>query len=240
MIVDEFEPTEIERLIKLTLPDTTREQLNRKGFADYMWLTVWGKYEQAERKQTSELLSKMEATEYQLGDQIRDCPYPNELGNLMLIVEGGVKPTSSGVRSFNGGRHRDYKITYDRYEAWLIAQERAGIMVWKTFNQEATAKTLIHFAKSALRPEEEHTALRRYLKLRQIGANKLDPQVQTLMGIADAEIGPELAKELILTWGSVWNVVRQTPEDLAQYTGNSAMGLVRAKRLLEAIGRHDI
>ena len=238
MKVDAFEPLEIEALLKQSLPDTIRTPLNQHGFADYLWYTYDEYTEQAERKQVTEILSNMDKVEYQLGNELDNIP---NLFNMILIIEGVAEPVPDGVQTFvlapNGQyfrRGRKYKVPYARYEGWIMAQERAGILVWRTSSWLTTVEALVRFQKSA--ESSVHTALQRHLKIKR--TFKRDPYVETLMGIAGAELGPELAQELITVFNTPWDIYRQPPEVIAEYV--PGVGLTRAKNILRAIGRSDV
>ena len=235
MKVDTYEPIEIEALLKQSLPDTFRTELNANGFADYLWYTADNLPEQAERKQVTEILSDMAGVEYQLGNEIADVP---DLFNMILIVEGIVEATPTGVQTFllakNGNyfrKSRSYNFSYARYEGWKIAQSRAGVLVWLTSSWLTTVQALVQFQKSA--ENNNHTALNRHLKQRP--KFKRNPFVETLMGIKDANIGPELGQVITQVWGNPWDFIRQSPEAIAEYT--PGIGIPKARTILEAFGR---
>mgnify|MGYP001565151833 CR=1 FL=1 len=232
MMIDSYEPVEIEALIKQVIPDSFRTDLNRNGLPDYCWYMFDTTLEGAERKQVGEVLSDMDGVEEQLTRELYTCK------KLILIVEGVLEPKPGGCQSYilnKDGRYyrpnRFFKTQYSRYEGWLVSLERQGMLVWRTPSWIATAEALVRLQRSAER--ERHTALQRYVKPRP--EFHPDPQVMSLMNIVDGGIGPELATRLIATFRTVYNVLRAPPELLAEQV--DGMGLVRAKTLLRAAGR---
>ena len=234
MLIDEWEPQEIEALVLQSSPDSLRTALNRSGFADYLWNTADGGHEHLERKQVGEILSGMEHVEYQLMAEFEKCR------NLYLLVEGVVEPERDGVATFAASHNsryyrpgRKYKLPYERYAGWLIGLYRAGVTVLHTSSWVGTAKLLILLEKSAQRPE--HTTLQRHLK---VPVFHRDPYVETLMGLAGGGIGPELGERLIALFHTPWDVYRQMPETLADNI--PGIGIITARKILRAVGRTDI
>lgn len=231
--VDEFEPLQIEAIIKQAIPDTVRAPLNRYQIADYAWKEVInGELEQQERKQVSEIMADMESVEYQL------LRYLQTSSNLTLIVEGILEPEATGCRVFqltpNGRYFRGgyrYKTPYKKYEAWLIGLERQGVNVWRTASWVGTAHALVLWYQSAQR--EEHTTLNRHIKPKP--DFHPDPHVMTLMNISRANLGPELAERLIKVFETPWKVMQQPPEIISEYI--DGIGIGKAKQILQAFGR---
>jgi hypothetical protein len=236
MKIDHSEPIQIEALIKQSSPESFRVPLNAHGFADYAWQDYYGRTEHAERKAVEQLLSDFDEAERDLRKYRDNAPH------LMLIVEGVVEPMSGGgIRTFalsQDGRYyrprRDFKTNWERLEGWLIGMEEAGITVWRTSSWQHTARSLVLWERHALSPE--HSTLQRYLKP-SVRFNP-DPQVESLMGLQNARIGPETAKKLIEVFGTMWDVLRQEPQALADLT--PGVGLQSAKRILKSAGRKDI
>jgi hypothetical protein len=234
--IDEFEPREIEALIKQVFPNSFRTSLNRAGFADYLYTDSFGEKEQVERKQVGEIFADMDGVEYQLRSEL------NQVRQTILLIEGVAVPGPKGIHTFTqspNGRimrpGRYYGIHYSRYEAWLWGLEQAGVTVWRTANWEATADALVTRARSVARPE--HTTLQRHLKpMPEFHPN---PHVQTLMNIKGEArkplLGPDKAQELIKVFETAWNVVRQDAETLAEFT--PGLGIVTAKAVLKAFGK---
>ena len=232
MIIDEYEPLQIETLIKQSSPTSSRASLNRVGFADYLWYTLDGLPEQVERKQISEILSGFEKVEYQLGEEISKV---TTLINQILIVEGIAQPVPSGIQTWimhtNGKYYRRsklYKTPMARYEAWLVSHTRAGVLVWRTNDWQHTAEALVHFEKSAL---VESEALNRHLKIRpSFRPNPFMEQVMAVTGI-----GPKLEEELLEIYRTPWDIWRQSPESLAEYVPGIA--IAKDRQIIKDIGR---
>ena len=231
MLVDSFEPVNIEAALRQSLPEVIRTELNRSGMADYVWNTFDSQQEQAERKQVPEILSNLEHVEYQLGQELQGNAH------TILLIEGIAEPCKDGIQTYMltdnqqyFRRGRIFTIPYARYEGWLVSLEQVGLLVWKTSSWYGTVQALVRFEKSAQVPD--HSILNRHLKLKpDWHPNK---QVQTLMGIADGGIGPVLAEALIEAFGDVWTVLNQTTDGLA--ISVPALGKARASKLLKAVG----
>lgn len=228
--VDSHEPELIEQAIKQSAL-VVRANLNMLGFADYVWSDWKGGVEQAERKQPGEILSGFEKVEEQLRKHLASYP------QTMLLVEGMVTPVSDGcqlwVMQGNGSWRpgRRTSVPYARYEGWLQSVARQGVLVWQTSCWQATAEAVYRFAKHAMQPE--HTTLNRYLKVKTEWHP--NPQVQTLMGIKGVEIGPVTAEAMIQVFGTVWNLLNQQPEIIAEMV--PGVGIHTANKLLTAVGR---
>ena len=237
MVVGEFEPDNIEALIKQSSPNTARASLNRLGFGDYLWYTKDMLPEQAERKQLTEILSGFEHVEYQVGKEIADLEDKQQV-NQILLVEGIVQPVSNGIQTWrmhkNGKfyvKSKLYKTPMARYEAWLISMSRAGVVVWRTNDWQHTAEALVHFEKSA---QVESTAMHRYLKIKP--AFRPNPYMEQVMAVAD--VGPTIAEALLELYHTPWDIWRQTAESLAEYT--PGVGIAKARDILTKIGRKDV
>lgn len=248
MLIDEFEPQDIEAVITQSLPGSMRSPLNRNRFADYLWYDYASKPEQAERKHADEILAKIGDTEYQLGSEVAEylgIVKPDD-AVFVLIVEDPVEPIPTGLQTFTLAKNGRYfrpqrKYTgqsgsmYARFEGWLVALERFGIIVWRTSSWIGTAHALIRWAKSA--EHEKTSILQRHMKLKP--AFHPNPHVQTLMGIRMPKgkkgFGPELAEAAVDTFGSAWGVLSASPEVLAENL--DGMGVAWARDILQAVGR---
>lgn len=246
--IDEFEPDNIETLLSQSLI-TVRGNLNRNGWADYMWPMYNGLIEQAERKQVNEILSDMPGVEEQLRKEIQTKPE----ATLWLIVEGICQPiqlenkregtVTYGKRMCNA--YKSYgkrtpeehyvpghisKQPYERFQSFLTGLERVGVRVRHTVDYITTAKVLVQMATSAQSPP---STLQRHNKP-QIAFHP-DSQVMNLLGIYKSGISVVLAERLIKQYGSMWNVAQMHPEDIAADV--QGMGISNATELLQAIGR---
>ena len=234
MLIDEYEPLQIEALIKQASPLSTRTGLNKSGFSDYLWYTTDNQPEQTERKQVSEVLSNMEKTEYQIGAEIDKV---EGLVNQILIVEGVAEAVQNGIQTYilapNGKFYRKsklFKTPMARYEAWLVSMMRAGVIVWRTTSWQHTASALVYLERSAM---VESTALQRHLKIHDFQPN---PYMKQVMSMPD--IGTKLAEQLLELFKTPWDIYRQSPESLADLV--PGIGLPKAKSILRGIGRKDI
>jgi len=236
MKIDDFEPTDIELLLKQAIPEVIRAPLNANGFADYQWLMYTGRGEHVERKQVNEILSDMPHVEEQLRGHLEN--QPDHI--LWLLVEGIITPHDVDPRRtvIYAKRSksaevfvpiRDFGMPFERFEGFLTSLERTGVRVRRTVDYYATARVLAHMETSAQRP---HTVLQRHIKPRI--TFKPNAQVMTLLGAHKSGIGPELAENLIKVYGNVAAIIRTTPEEIADSV--PGVGLKKAKQLLEAFG----
>lgn len=237
MLSDEFEPMEISALLTQVFAYADRTALNRNGFADYLFEDWAGEKEQFERKQVGEILSDMNGVEYQIRKEL------DKVRRTNLLVEGIVTPDGRGgcqvwYQSANGRIMRPghrYSFTYSRFESWLWGMEEAGVTVWRTNNQYATADAIAMRAKAVLR--QDHTTLARHLK--QLPQFHADKRVQSLMGIVsedgDVRIGPDKAEMLINVFGSIIDILNSSPETISEYV--PGIGVPGATALLKAAGR---
>ena len=232
MLVDTWEPRQIEVLLQHVFPSCARTNLNHQGFADYLYYDCNNEPEMVERKQVNEILSDMEGVEYQLRKEL------DKVRRTILLVEGTVLPTSKGcqvyVPSQNGKFLRpghSYSFSYTRYESWLWGLEQVGVTVWRTASWEATADAIAMRAKSVLRPD--HTTLARHLK--PLPTFNADPHVQTLMGVKGGGIGPDKAEALVKVFRTAYAVLQADPEAIAKLV--PGVGIRGAKVLLGAAGR---
>ena len=94
LYVDTFEPDNIFNGLKAVIPSTIKASINSLGFADYKWMDAKGNQRQWERKQVMEAITDLDSVEDQLNHQLATCD------ELVLVVEGIVLPTPSGVQGY--------------------------------------------------------------------------------------------------------------------------------------------
>jgi len=242
ILVDIFEPQEIEYLIAQSV-EVSRLSLNPKGFADYLFYGFDGHRIQVERKQITEVLGGMDHVEEQLRREL-----DNGVEETMLLIEGvcepvfGLKIATQIWHKVKGKKNimvpgKVYSCSYTGYQAWKNQLDKAGVTIVETFDYTATAMTLVALYQNA--QKEEHKTLKRYIKDR-IHIENYNPHIYNLMAIKGARIGEEMAKGLIARFGTYWYTISQDTEELAATTfgkKEQQFGMVRAKRLLKAIGR---
>ena len=256
LFVDQFEPYNIWELLTQSVP-VTQMVLNHGpiGYADYLWFANDGHRIQVERKQIDEILSDMDKVEEQL---------QRELGNgveeTILLIERICEPVCnnpSAVQSYNKPlewqlnilkkilKHEDilvpthiYNVSYTGLQAWKSQLDKCGITIVETFDWRSTAHTLVALYRNSLK--QEHTTLRRYIKDK-ITTTERNPHILNLMGIKDGGVGEEIAKALIVEFGTIYCVMMQDVGDLADVrVNNKRFGETRARKLLKAFGRDDI
>jgi ERCC4-type nuclease len=247
IFVDVYEPTDIEDLIKMSVP-TFKTSLNHGpgGIADYMW-TAWdGHRIQIERKTIDEILSSMDAVEELLSRELK-----NGIEETILLYEGTCEPIP-GLRHMacqswklgKGGKvmvpGRKYNTSYKGLCAWFYQLDKAGVTVMHTSHYLATATAIVAMYDSS--QSKEHKTLRRYIKDK-IYIQDANPHVLTLMGIKGANLGEAKAKALIDRYGTVWYTLNRPLEELAETLvgeegSQKRLGVPSAQKLLGAVGRH--
>lgn len=245
IFVDTFEPRDIEELLRQSVP-VTRMTLNhsQQGYADYLFFACDGHRIQVERKQIDEILSDLDGVEEQLGRELS-----NGVEETILLYEGTCEPIpglKSAVQSWKLARagkvmvpSHKYNVSYVGLQAWFSQLDKAGVTIVHTCHYVGTAHTLVALYNNA--QKQEHTTLRRYIK-EHITVHPFNQHIITLMGIRGANLGEARAKALIERYGTVWYTINQSPEDIAEtLVGEEGkqkkLGLVTARRLLNAIGR---
>lgn len=244
LLLDIFEPEQIEHLIAQST-DVLRSPLNNAGFADYLWFCADGHRIQVERKQIDEILGGMDRVEEQLRRELQIGVEEN-----ILLYEGTFEPIfglKNATQSWHMARDRrimvpghKYNVSYSGVQAWFSQLDKSGITIIHTFDYEATAITLVALYNNS--QKEEHTTLTRYIKDRIYPAS-YNPHVLTLMGIKGVNLGEAKSKALVERYGTVWYILNQSPEDLAETiitepgTREVRLGLTTSKKLLKAVGR---
>lgn len=246
ILLDVFEPVEIEHLIAQSVP-VVRTSLNHSagGFADYLFYSCDGHRIQVERKQIDEILGGIDSVEEQLGRELS-----NGVEETLLLIEGVCEP-ALGLKVATTTWHkargknimvpgRTYNVSYTGLQAWKSQLDKAGITIVETFDYTATAMTLVALYQNA--QKEEHRTLRRYIK-EHIYVQGSNPHILNLMQIKGGGIGEEKAKALIDRYGTFWYVINQSVADLAETLVGSEEGKEKrlgeksAIKLLKAIGR---
>jgi len=252
IFVDIYEPSEVENLIKQSVP-TTRMSLNHsaEGYADYLWLAWDGHRIQVERKQMDEILSDINGVEELLGRELS-----NGVEETILLYEGTCEPIprlKMAVQSWKlakGGKvmvpGHQYNVSYTGLHAWLYQLDKAGITVVHTCHYIGTAMALVAMYESSQSPK--HRTLRRYIK-EHITVQPFNEHVITLMGIKGAKgsgsiLGEASAKALIDRYGTAWYTLNQSVESLAEtLIGEEGkrrrLGPAVVRRLFKAIGRSE-
>lgn len=234
--IDQHEPTQLAELICQAAPGEVKP-LNSQGYADYRWMAPDSILMQIERKTWGDLLSSLGSIENQLMRQMDAHPDHT----LVLLVEGIVVPSDSllggtAVLKQGKGQGRIYyqssqsKVSVSALYAWLY-QVSMYIQVFQTSDITATAKAIVAFYSSD--QKETHKTFTRHLKEVTFHPN---PQVTSLMGMVPG-IGPFKAESLIARFGTVWEVLNSTPEEIAEVRG---IGAKEATRWLRLIGRSDV
>jgi ERCC4-type nuclease len=233
--VDVHEPLDLINLVGQSVPLEVRS-INSEGWADYIWETYDG-VNQLERKTWADMLASVSSIEQQLQRQIAAHPE----SKLMLLVEGIAVPavdmmggtaiaTRTKAKPNIFYSKRQSYVSLQAMYAWLY-QVSKYMEVYCTPDIEATAKAIVAFYTSDLKGE--HKTLHRHIKEVQFHPN---PQVTSLMGLIHG-LGPIKGEALIATFGTVWNVVSASPQELAKVHG---VGPNEARKWLQRLGRPDV
>ncbi len=238
LMMDNHEPASMYAMLDQAMT-LTMTGLNDQLFADYLWNGGEGP-SQAERKTITDLLGGEGTAKSLLAieDQLRRQKAAHPDIRLMLIVEGIATPTPTGTTTWYESRTnkrimhsgREFKLPLQTVYAWTYQVSRF-LEVYFTPNMVCTARMLTAFYKSD--QKADHTTFERYLKVMDWHPN---PQVQGLINIGSG-IGEVRAKALIDKFGTVYNVMRATPNELAQVEG---VGMATAITFLRRIGRPDV
>jgi len=235
--VDVNEPDYMVRTLSQTL-QIERKALNAHGEADYAWLRYDGDKAQVERKTWGELTTNINNVERQLFNYLQ-----RDSTHVILALEGIAVPCPAGTRT--------YKLTSHKSKAFVVEQSvrSAGIQLYYAWLHQVSRYCEIQYSadltttaylisalyKADQKPEEEHRTFRRHLKQVTWHPN---PQVKMLMNLAHGlGIGEELGERTILAFGTVWNVLTSTPDQLSMVDG---LGKATARKLLRQVGRPDV
>lgn len=259
--IDSHEPAYSEALFKQVLgqDNVITAPLNSGGWGDYIYNGYGGALEQVERKQANEILSSLEDVEYQLGNHIFNHPE----GRLILLIEGIIHPTPTGIQTYKLGKNgkyfgldRYYHYPYKRYENWRVDLERKGVLIWTTTDYLSTVHSIISMYETAQKAGS--SVLERHLKVRGVQQPKPDdvkvreeeqrkqgakvvkpwkpnPYVQMLIQMPGSGFGVELSERAIEIFGTPWDLLRSEPEIIADYL--PGVSITKAKQLLRAAGR---
>jgi ERCC4-type nuclease len=234
ILIDTHEPVDALLQIQIAVPCQIHP-LNDEGWADYKW-TAWdGEEVHVERKQWGELTAGIDRIEYQLRQEKAKHPK----ARLILLVEGVATPSVMGTQLWQQGKNRDvyYKsreqnIRYSMVAAWLY-QVNKYMEVVRTADFKATCVELAAMCMSD--QKEEHSTFQRYLKVTDWHPN---PQVEMLMAIGNGVgVGSAKADALARRFGTVWNVLSASPQELQQVEG---FGKTNSIKLLRKVGRPDV
>ena len=124
-----------------------------------------------------------------------------------------------------------FHVQYSMYAAWKWRLTQVGIGVLETVNYVETAQLLVAAYKSC--QKSEHHVLTRYIG-QKVRIPDYNPHVVTLMGIEGAGLGEEKAKILIKEYGSVFNLLTASTDDVCSIKG---FGKTSVEKIWKAIGR---
>ena len=232
-LLDVFESEALEKLIAQSIP-LQRQPLNARGMGDVVIFAWDGHRISIENKQADELLGDMDGCEDQLRKQMGHAE------ENLLLIRGVVIPDHVGCTTlrqaksnpnlFHKGTHWN-RPNYLGYRRWLYSLDKMGVTCIEVPNIQGAAVAIVSIYKYA--QEKEHSTLNRYIK-HKARLEARDPFVETLMGIAGANLGETRAKELVRVYGTPFCVLSQTVEELAR---NDGIGPGIARKILKGVGR---
>jgi len=208
--------------------------LNSDGYADYFW-QKWDNSERHVERKTWTELSSLDKVEEQIHRHLTKQPD----AQLTWLLEGVATPSDHGYQTYkethskgrtlfvptSGGR-RPMKMIH----AWLYGIGKF-VEIHYTSSLYSTANLLTAMYQAD--QKEQHSTLHRYYQKVDWHPN---PQVSKLIAIADG-IGEKRAEALIERFGTVWNVLRESPAMLSTVEG---IGMNTAKKVLRKAGRPDV
>ena len=229
LLIDSFEPTDIQNLLAQTT-EVIRTSLNQANLADYFWTACDGHTIQIERKQWAELLGEFDDIEEQLRKEMDNA---DEMG---LLIEGIMRPHPLGCEALRavGNKLLSQHISKRPYAmamAWLWRIDKMGITPYFTFDWKASAMAIGAYYNNS--QDSEHTTLRRYVKDK-APAWVPDIHVQNLINLRGVNLGPVRAQSLIDVFITYWDVISQEPDVLATVEG---IGIKTARDIIKATGR---
>jgi len=267
ILCDEYEPDNLIRLMRQSVPSCVVSPLNRQHRSDYFFSNFDGKTFQFSRKQAGELVGNIDEAESQLADY-----YPNADYNFQ-IVEGitlslplrGVdtinhSPTTGSARDLgsklfcyaiqpNGSIERGHSfstINDSVLYAWTHRLAMAGIPTYHTPNWIGTARLLTTIYRNEQKLPEEHMTLQRVIKPKTIVRNEAkmtEEEIRNyrlqkaLMFLSDAYKIGIGEKKATVLADKYVNLIDIAMADVAELTECEGIGTGIARKLLSALGR---
>ena len=259
LLIDENEPTNIEKLLAQSCP-VTRVGLNRMRLSDYWFANYEGKRLQFSRKQAGELVGNIDEAERQIASY-----YANADKNYQ-IVEGIISSSrlkikgaaiaidghSSNVSTRDlGARIYCYRVEPGGFierghsfsavndsllYAWIHRLAESGVPTYFTDNWVGTARLLSAIYKNEQKPPEEHSTLQRVVRPR-IHIKDADPFMKSLLFLSNAYqlgIGEKKARLLADRFVCLLDIATASVTELTEVEG---VGKKMAEKILVSLGR---
>jgi len=221
-------PPEIIETVSRHISVTTTI-LSKTGLLDAFWTAVDNHTITLERKEVHDFVHRVDDLEAQLKNAM------NKADEILLLIEGIIEPIDNSTvlyRQKKDGslffRERVVNRPYLYYMNFIWRLDKLGVSTFWTATPNATAITLVGMVQSSNKPE--FTTFRRYLKQKPVIGTP-NPQILKLMGLG---LGETRATSLIERFGTVWNVLNASEDELLKVTG---IGEKTIKELLEGIGK---
>lgn len=238
IIIDQCEPNSMFVYLSMIM-QPIKEDLEPKGYCDYLWLDINGHSHTEERKTWNDLLSNIHG---RLEGQLRKATL--NAWHVGLIVEGLAVPYADGniaIMDLRYGKRGFYatqtrvasKWKYEQVMKHLWKLRATGIDITFTLSMEATAWTLKAFVESSQDPTNK--ALQEYSRTR-AQMWRADPIVEMLMAVKDDYgyvLGEKRAEEVKRQFKTFWGAIHQSPENIA--SNCAGIGDNMAIRFIEAL-----
>tara|TARA_Y100000310_G_scaffold16579_1_gene16516 strand:+ start:4428 stop:5129 length:702 start_codon:yes stop_codon:yes gene_type:complete len=222
-----FPPEVIER-VKQSIP-VTETVLGGTGWLDSFWTAHDNHSVTLERKTVSDLSNRVDELETQLKNALVRAD------EVLLLIEGIMDCIENSTILYkqsqrNGMFYRDRIVNrpLQYYLGFVYRLDKLGVTTFWTPSKKATATAVVEFVKASNKPE--FSTFRRYIRPKP-KIPQPDIVVQRLMGLG---LGEKVAIALAGKFGSVWNVLHASPQELQHIDG---VGTKTVDKLFKEIGK---
>lgn len=235
IVIDDREVTQHPTIPKLLdLPDI---KIVRLDAADYSFLNSRDEPVGIERSEIGNLLQKLRSGE--LESQMGKCS--EAYSSIILLVEGVYDEVQGFLaihRQSERGYFRNHIYPHTKYDytmASIIRLSEMGIEVIPSPNFECSMSVIRVIYQQRTKPEEEHQLFRRIRPINipvKLSSNPTVPKVLAL----GRRMPEKVAIRLVNKYGSIWNIIHTSDEELLQVEG-IGRGLIQ--RLKQSIGKPE-
>ena len=190
-----------------------------------------------ERCEINNLLQKLRSGE--LEQQLTKCDA--YYSTIILLVEGVYDHVSGFLSTYKRGdrtyyRNRIYPNTrYTDIKALEVRLSELGIEIIETPNFDCSIRTIQTIYHQRTKLEEEHSLFKKLRPVRIPVKLSSDPVVPKLLALGK-RLPEKTAIRLVHKYGSIWNIIHTSDEDLLQIEG---MGKTLLRNLKQSIGKPD-
>ena len=229
IVMDKFGfPPEVIEQVGYSIP-VTPAVLGGTGWLDSFWTAHDNHTITLERKTVSDLSGRVDELETQLKNALAKAD------EVMLLIEGIMDCIENSTILYrqsqkNGMFYRDRIINrpLQYYLGFIYRLDKLGVATFWTPSMRATAAAVVEFVKASNKPE--FRTFRRYIRVKP-KIPQPNPVVQKLMGLG---LGEKAATSLAGQFGSVWNVLHASPQELQRIDG---IGTKTVDKLFKEVGR---